>query len=607
MSLSCPVPRLRFVKFQLPSCSFSTSTHHECFDFFARSENPPSNPIDLWSLVQFQRDGFKPYLLNKIISFCAKSVDFDVGIQLHSTVIKMGFCTNVYIHSALLNLYGKCGAISSAQKLFDGMPNRNVVTWNSLISGYLNVNSAEDAIELFGEMLRAGVAPTPFSISAALVGCSQLEAGELGEQVHGLSWKAGFGYNVVVGTALVDMYSKCCNIEDSRRVFHQIRNKNVITYTSMVSGYAQNGHAEEAMILVREMLRLGLKSNYVTYNSLLSSCSSPEDLDHCKQVQCHIIQEGLESNAYIAVSLVSVYSKCSKSLEDFQKVCSGIRCHDQISYNAVIAGFVNLGEGEETLRCFCEMRQTGIDMDFFTFTSVLGAIGMISALVEGKQVHALVVKTGDASNIFVQNGLVSVYARCGVIDDAKVVFSSITKHDVVSWNSLLSACALHGYAREAVEFMEQMRRTKVKPDGTTFLAVLTACSHGGLLEKGLEYFDLMRKDALFEPQMEHYAAIVDLLGRAGCLREAEAFVNSMKIEPGPSVYKALLSACRVHGNKDIATRNAPKLLDRWPEDPATYVLLSKLLTTEGDWDEAAGVQKLMIDRGLKKQPGYSWI
>ncbi|CAL8999151.1 unnamed protein product [Prunus brigantina] len=568
-----------------------------------------AKPFGLELLAQLQQGGSPtPQTLNKIISSCATSTSLDLGIRLHAVVIKLGFCSNIYICSALVDMYGKCGSLANAQKQFDEMSDRNVVTWNSLISGYLQAELPKRAIGLFLEMLKVGVVPTPFSLSGALVGCSQLEAEELGAQVHGLSLKTGLFYNVVVGTGLIDMYSKCCSVNDSRRVFNQMPERNVITWTSMVTGYAQNGQSDEAMILAREMLRLGLKPNYVTYNSLLSSFSSPDFWDHCRQIHCRIMKEGFEFNVYIVVTLLTIYSDCSNSMEDFQKLCSCVAIWDQISWNAVIAGFSNIGSCEEALKCFSDMRQARVATNFFTFASILRAVGTLSDLEAGKKIHALIFKSGQASNFCVQNGLVSMYARCGAIHDSKWVFTLMNEHDVVSWNSLLAGYAHHGFGLETVELFEQMRRAGVKPDNTTFLIVLTACSHVGLVHQGLMYFDLMRNDDLLEPpRMEHYATVVDLFGRAGNLHEAQAFVDSMPIEPGPSVYKALLSACKVHGNKEIALRSAKKLQELCPNDPATYILLSNVLVTGGCWDDAAGVRKLMYDRGIRKTPGHSWI
>ncbi|KAG7010533.1 Pentatricopeptide repeat-containing protein, chloroplastic, partial [Cucurbita argyrosperma subsp. argyrosperma] len=568
-----------------------------------------SDNVDIQFLVQLLRNGSPPtpHILSKTISACAKSGLLDLGMQVHSAIVKLGFSLNPYISSALVDMYGKCWSMSNAQKVFDEMQCPNVVTWNSLVTGYLHAGCSLMAITWFLEMLKQGIEPTPFSLSGVLVGCSQLQAGKLGTQLHGVSLKLRFSSNVVVGTGLIDMYSKCCNLEDSRRVFDIMSDKNVFTWTSMITGYARNQQPHEAMVLMREMLHLDLKPNYMTYNSLLSSLSCPHHFDQCKQIHCRVIAQGFESNKYIAATLVTAYSECCSSLEDYRKVCSNITISDQISWNAVIAGFSNLGIGEEALECFIQMRRENIDVDFFTFTSMFRAIGIGSALEEGKQIHGLVYKTGYGLNLFVQNGLVSMYARCGAISDSKKVFSTMNEHDLISWNSLLSGCAYHGCGEEVIDLFEQMRRTSVKPDDTSFLAVLTACSHVGLLDKGLEYFNLMRNRLFEPPKLEHYTTVVDLFGRAGNLHEAEAFIENIPIEPGISIYKALLSACLVHGNKDIAIRTAKKLLELYPHDSATYIMLSNVLGRDGYWDDAAGIRRLMSNRGVKKNPGFSWM
>ncbi|XP_019435820.1 PREDICTED: pentatricopeptide repeat-containing protein At3g24000, mitochondrial-like [Lupinus angustifolius] len=452
------------------------------------------------------------------------------------------------------------------------------------------------------------IAPMPFTISLVLVACCQMEHYEVGIQLHCLCLKSGF-VNVVLGTNLIDMYSKCQNVEASRRVFdHMEVDRNVLTWNSIVSSYARNSQPDEAMVLIREMLRSGVNPKQATYNSLLSSFSTDGHFDKCKQIQCRIIKEGFEVNHYLMVTLMTVYSECNGSLDDFWKLCSGVREWDQISWNALIAGLSHLEHGEEALTQFSFMREAGVETDHFTFISILSAITIASALRAGKKIHALILKYGYASHLDVQNGLVSMYARCGNVHDSRKVFSSMFTHDVISWNSLLSGYAHNGHGREVVELFEEMRRTEIKPNHATFLAVLTACSHVGMLDKGLEYFELMVNDkTLPPPPIEHYTTIVDLLGRFGYLNEAESFINNMPIEPGPSTYKSLLRACQVHGNKEIALQSAQMLLKLHPNDPAAYILLSNVLDDGGCWSDGAGVRKLMYDRGLAKKPGCSWI
>lgn len=603
-NLGCSIAKSSNPTTHIPSLALKSHTQqsHEFDDNIIKLVTPK-----LFSEIQKHETTQTPYILNKIVSFCANSGLFFIGIQLHSPIIKMGLDSNVYITTALIDMYGKCSVVSAAVKVFDKMPVRNVVSWNTLMSVYMHNQNPNFAIELFSGMVKRSMSLTPISISTVLVACAQLEAVNLGAQIHGFCVKTGFCFNVVVGTGLIDMYGKCSDIDYARRVFDDMLEKNVVTWTSMVTGYSQNQQPCEAMVLVREMLRWGLKPTYVTYTTLLSSLYYPDDLGYCKQIHSHIVREGLESNSYLGATLVTVYSDCNCRIEDFYKLCTAIKIWDQVTWSAVIAGFSNLENGDDALACFSKMREAGVNVDFFTFTSILRATGIISALEIGKQIHALVLKSGYAPNVYVQNGLISMYARCGEIGDSGKVFSKMDRRDLISWNSLLTGLAHHGYGKEAVEMFEQMRRTKIKPDLTTFLAVLSACSHVGLLDKGLEYFDLMKRDYTLKPNLEHYTCVVDLYGRAALLNEAEAFIRSMPIMPAPSVLKALISACQVHGNTYIAVRSAKKLAELYPNDPGTYVLLSNVLANGGYWDNAAVIRKLMCDRGLRKDQASSWI
>ncbi|GAB2274403.1 hypothetical protein Dimus_009169 [Dionaea muscipula] len=577
---------------------------------FIHSEGRCAAELDFNLVARLHGPGStcNPYRINQLISLCARSGDLDAGVQLHCAVVKLGFVSNVYICSALVSMYGKCCRVDCAQKLFDEMPQRNAVSWNSLSFGYIQIRCPEVGVGLFLEMMQGGVSPTPFGISSVLVGCVQLEDAELGAQIQGLSIKYGFSWNSVVATGLVDMYAKCLKVKESRKVFDQMPERNLITWTAMVTGYAQNRLPFEAITVFREMRRLGFESNYVTYNSLLSSFCGSVNLNHCKQIHSQIIGQGLESNRYIQATLLSVYSDCDARKEDFHSICSGVSSWDQISVNAAIAGFSRLECSEEALNYFCTMRRNGLKADLFTLASILRAIGLITALEAGKQTHALVFKAGCASNVHVQNALVSMYTRCGLINEGKSVFTAMIQRDLVSWNSLLSGFAYHGYGQEVIRLFEQMRNMGIQPDKTTILSLLSACSHVGLLEKGLEYLQLLRGLDFYESLTpEHCASIVDLFGRAGHLQEAETFISSMPMQPGPSIYKSLISACKVHGNTEIAMRTTGRLLEMYPDDPGTYALLSSSLAKRGFWGEAAGVRKLMQGKGVQKKPGSSWI
>ncbi|KAM0844262.1 hypothetical protein ACQ4PT_057177 [Festuca glaucescens] len=529
--------------------------------------------------------------------------------QFHAASTKLGFAANVFAGTALLNLYCRSRCLREAQQLFDEMPEKSSVTWSSLIYGHARSRDPGLAVEAFGRMVRAGVSPTASVMSSVLVACARMEDAGIGAMLHGVALKCGVcgSSSVVVGTVLVDMYAKCHDVSAARRVLEETEEKNVATFTALVSGFASARKPLDAMVLVREMQQSGVAPNVMTYSSLLSSFASPEDLDHGRQAHCAVVKKGLEHNPYVLSTLLTMYSKCG-SLEDFRKVQTAVSCQDQVSLNSVISGLSSLGRGDEAFHQFMVMRRNGADTDVFTFASMLKAIGNSSSLLEGRQVHALILKTGHESDVNVQNGLISMYARQGEIGESTDVFASVRAPDLVSWNSLLSGYAQHGYGQEVVQVFEQMRRLNVQPDHTTFLLVLTACSRVGLVDKGLEYFNLMKTDRfLAGARQEHYVCIVDLLGRAGHLREAESLVHDMPIEPGVSVYRALLSACQIHGNLEIAIRVSAHLIKLYPHDSSAHVQLSKAFAGDGHWGSAAEVREAMAGKGIVKNPAWSCV
>ncbi|KQK11670.2 LOW QUALITY PROTEIN: hypothetical protein BRADI_2g62030v3 [Brachypodium distachyon] len=533
--------------------------------------------------------------------------------QCHGLATKLGFLpANVFAATALLAFYCRSHRPGDAQRLFDEMPDKTGgVTWSALVHGHARW-SGDPALSLraFARMARAGVGPTASAVSGALVACARMEddAGVIvGAVLHaaGIKCGAACGRSVVVGTALVDMYAKCHDVSAARRVLGETEDRNVATFTALLGGLAAARRSHDAMLVVGEMERSGVAPNMMTYSSLLSAFTGPDDLDHGRQAHCAVLKKGLENNRYVLSALVTMYSKCG-SLEDFRRVQVDVSCQDQVSFNSVISGLSCLGRGNEAFQHFVQMRRQGTDTDVFTFASMLKAIGSSSSLLEGSQVHALVSKTGYDSDVNVQNGLISMYARRGAIGESRDVFAFVETPDLVSWNSLLSGYAHHGYGKEVVEVFEQMRRLNVQPDHTTFLLVLTACSHAGLVDKGLEYFNLMKASGfLAGAWLEHYACMVDLLGRAGHLQEAESLISDMPTEPGVSVYRALLSACQIHGNLEIAIRTSRRLMELYPHDSSAH--LSKAFAGDGHWGNAAEVREAMTGKGIAKIPAWSCV
>jgi pentatricopeptide repeat protein len=253
------------------------------------------------------------------------------------------------------------------------------------------------------------------------------------------------------------------------------------------------------------------------------------------------------------------------------------------------------------------MRREGVEPDAFSFVGLLNACASVCALEEGRRLHQQIIDRELETDMFVNSSLVDMYAKCGSIVDAKRAFDKMSTKNVVLWNALLGGYAMHGHAKEALEHFEQMVDGGVEVDRVTFLSLLSACGHAGLVDEGLYYFSSMGKDHGISPTVKHYACVVDLLGRAGRLHEAEDLIETMPCAPDATVWMSLLGACTVYGNVEVGEGIAKQVLETHPGESAGYVLLSNLYASAGKWESRASTQRLRTEKGVEKQPGRTWI
>lgn len=501
------------------------------------------------------------------MSACASLEVLLPGKQVHADSIKMGFQFDISVGNAAINMYAKCGSIDNARQLFDTMPERDVVSWTSVIAGYARNEHGKDALEFFARMLSTGTMPNQSNLTCVLGICTSLAALEDGKQIHAHTVKTGFVSNVNVGNVLVSMYAKCGEIDDARLFFERMCESNVLSWNSMIVGYAENGRTDEARQLFDEMPERYVESWNV---------------------------------------MIVGYARNKKTFDArvlFEKMPEA----NVISWTAVLTGYVQNGQDEEALQLFSGMGQSCVKPNNSTWAVVLSSCAGLATLEQGKQVHAQIIKVGFESDVFVRSAIVDMYAKCGNLDDARLSFDKIYKPDTVLWTTIISAYAQHGHGREALLLFEEMQQAGLTPNHVTFLGVLAACSHTGLVDKGWHYFLSMSQHHGIRPRVEHYVCMVDILGRSGHLDEAEDLINSIPYEPDAILWKALLGACRVHGNLDIGRRAAEHLFDLEPQNAAAYVLLSNIYAAAGKWDDVAKVRRMMKDREVKKNPGCSWI
>ena len=424
--------------------------------------------------------------------------------------------------------------------------------------------------------------------------------------MHCMIISSGFEQVVPVGNALVTGYFRCGLPGSARKVFDGMRERNVITWTAMVSGMAQSELFGESLCLFRGMLRDEEGANSLTYSSSLLACSGLRALREGQQIHGLVVKYGFELDLCVESALMDVYSKCG-AIEDACLLFRSCREPDEVSLTVMLVGFAQNGLEENALELFAEMVRKNTEIDASMLSAVLGAFGTSAPFALGKQIHSLVIKKCLEKNVFVCNGLINMYSKCGELKDSVTIFESMVQRNVVSWNSMIAAFARHGHGSEALQLYEKMEYEGVEPTDITYVSLLHACSHVGSVKKGMEFLDSMSSIHGFTPRIEHYSCVVDMLGRAGLLKEAKGFIDGLSIKPKALLWQALLGACGIHGDSEIGKCAADSLVLEEPDSPSPYVLLANMYSSEGKWAERARIVKKMKEMGVKKDAGVSWI
>ncbi|KAK6918423.1 DYW domain [Dillenia turbinata] len=562
--------------------------------------------IDLYCQMQFE--GHKPsqYTLGSVLRVCSALGWLHIGEQIHGFVVKSQFVSNVYVVTGLVDMYAKCWRMLQAECLFGRMPCRNHVTWTAMVTGYSQNGHGQRAMECFRDMRVEGVEVNQYAFPSILTACGVVQAHYFGMQVHGCIWRSGFGTNAFVESALVDMYAKCGDLNSARTVLETMEVDNVVSWNSMIVGCVRQGFEEEALSLFRKMHARNMKMDDFTYPSILNSFVFLMDRKIAMSVHSLIIKNGFESFKLVANALIDMYAK-QGNLDGAFEVFNKMPDKDVISWTSLLTGYAHNGFHVEAIKLFCDMRSAGITPDQFVIASVFSACAELTLLEFGQQVHANFVKSGLESSLSVDNSLVALYAKGGCIDDAKRIFDSMQDRDVITWTTLIVGYAQNGRGDDSIRFYESMISSGCKPDLVTFIGLLFACSHAGLVDDGLRYFKSMDNIYAIKPGPEHYACMIDLLGRSGKLDEAKELLNEMVVEPDQTVWKALLGACRVHKNVELAERAAYNLFELEPLNAMPYVMLSNIYSASGRWEDAARTRRLMKSRGVNKEPGRSWM
>ncbi|XP_020596631.1 pentatricopeptide repeat-containing protein At1g31430 [Phalaenopsis equestris] len=460
------------------------------------------------------------------------------GRKTHGLVSKSGFEFDPFVRNSMIDMYAELGNIKTSRLLFDEMPQRDVVTWNVLIASYVKCREFEMAISVFKEMEKVGVKADEATLVSSISACIALRNLEQGMKIHSYM-KKEYQFSLPLGNAILDMYAKCSNVDAAFDFFESMPIRNVITWTTMVSGYVNVGQLDEA-----------------------------------------------------------------KRLFDRSPI------KDVVLWTAMINGYVQHNEFDEALAMFREMQMKKIKPDKFTIVALLTLCANVGALDQGKWIHRYIADNNMRIDNVVSTALIDMYAKCGSVEKSLEIFREAKEKDRVTWTSMICGLALNGQTHEAIELFYEMKALEFKPDDITFIGVLSACCHGGLVEEGRRHFYEMKVVHRIEPKIEHYGCLVDLLGRAGHLDEAEQLIESISYENNADALPllgAFLGACRIHGNIEIGKRLAMQFVKYETVNSGLHTLIANIYAAADMWEDATQVRKKIKNFGAKKIPGCSSI
>uniref|UniRef100_A0A7C9AMA6 Uncharacterized protein n=1 Tax=Opuntia streptacantha TaxID=393608 RepID=A0A7C9AMA6_OPUST len=611
-----------------------------------------------------------PSHLTHLLQLCSNSRALIQAKQCHLQIIQHGLHQEPFIVTKLVQSYAECDHLGYAQKLFDVLPEPNVFAWTAVLAFHSRNGLFHECLQVYGAMRREGVLPDQYVFPKVLRACAQLSVLDTGAMVHKEVIVCGAKFNLQVCSSLIDMYSKCNQVESARRVFDNMAVRDLLSWNGMISGCVANGSPASAVELFGLMTFAGIKPDLVTWNSVMDA--------YCRMGLCdeavRVFRQILQPNIISWTTLISGFSRngdYEASLQIFRNMmnCIGVNPDlDSLSSAIVSCRYLRaLRNGQEihaygmkthyhsifyksagpALLTICskcgrvhdmknvfelmekvdvvtwnamifgliELAMGNSALEVFTQMQSVGirndqttisTILPICDLKSGRQIHAYIIRNLYSSVVPVLNALISMYCKCGSIDSANLVFSNMLIRDLVSWNTMIGGFAMHGKGEAALQLLKDMTSSGLCPDTVTLTSALSACSHSGLVDQGLELFYSMTRDFELVPKMEHFACLVDILARAGQLNEALDVLKGMPMKPDKHIWGTLLAAGEAQRNLEVANLAAENLVSLEPENAGHYVTLSNIYAKEEKWDDTMRIRRLMECRGLMKPTGRSW-
>ncbi|KAG8381753.1 hypothetical protein BUALT_Bualt05G0005300 [Buddleja alternifolia] len=381
-------------------------------------------------------------------------------------------------------------------------------------------------------------------------------------------------------------------------------------FNTVIKAYAETTNSKRiAICYYNKMLSYSVGPNNYTYPFVFKACAGIGELNLGKMVHGSVTKLGFGDDTHVGNTMIHMYCSCGEGIEFAEKVFDEMCNRNSVSWSTMISGCVRWGMSSEAIRLFRSMQIDGVRPDEITLVMVLSACADLGALELGRWVESYIERENVEAGPELCNALIDMFAKCGDVDKALRLFRDMSerKRTVVSWTSVIFGMALHGHGLKAVSLFEEMKGSGVGPDDVAFIGLLSACSHSGLVEEGKMYFNSMVNDFGIAPRIEHYGCMVDLLSRAGLVKEAMEFIDKMPIAPNPVIWRTLIAACQANGELNLGEKITKDLIVNEPTQESNYVLLSSIYAKMLDWEKKTIVREAMGRKGIRKVPGSTMI
>uniref|UniRef100_A0A7N2R7B5 Pentatricopeptide repeat-containing protein n=2 Tax=Quercus lobata TaxID=97700 RepID=A0A7N2R7B5_QUELO len=550
-------------------------------------------------------DSFTFPIVNQAVSSLQSDVMY--GEMVHCVSTKMGFGFDVYFCNTMIEVYLKCGCVDYARKLFDAMSQRDLVSWTSMISGYVGEGSVGSAFILFQEMMVKSE-PNSVTLMAMLQACCAIESLIYGMQLHGYAMKSGLAIDGSVQNSILKMYTRTGSVEEVEIFFSKIDRKDEVSWNILISYYAMEGDIEKLVNIFSEM-RGSAAISIETLTLLISAFAKCRDLFQGEKIHCLTIKTGF-CDEILLTCLLDFYAKCGE-IEISAQLYREIPNRNIVMFGAMMLGFIQNGYIKDAINLFHQMQAANFEPGAEILRSILDAYTYLGALQLGKAIHGFFIRNLSYRSMeettHMETSILNMYIRCGNISSARACFHNILVKDLVTWTTMIEGFGCHGLGLEALELFGLMLGERIKPNCITFLSLLSACGHSGLVREGCEVYNSMKWIYGIQPDLDHYTCMVDLLGRYGKLKEALSIIVKMVIFPDSRIWGALLAACRIYEDMKLGEYTAQRLLELEPGNIGYHTLLSNVQACVGQWDEVEEVRRVMNEKDLKKKPGWSCV